>query len=330
LGLEDRLPQEMKGVRGQVVRTRPDQLLFGAHEKEIKDAYLQVVRHANNYILLVNQYFQYNRLARQIKDWKQITNDAFKAHSEGKEPRTLYLFLGTCKSEKDGMVFRTQQMANEFGTGDQFENAFKEMYDVGEDDPNNGEKRPARMKTVEDDFGKEIEVPNIDYVYPTEHLTSKDMGALHIKPLLFMFYTPIPHKGLRDSPANRFAQQVYVHAKLMIEDDAFFTLGSANTNIRSFAVDSELNIISDDGATAKKTRYDLLKEYVGEIKKEFGEEFHNTEGEVLTQTALESIYLIMKQRMQDNYEAVMIKKETIEGLIVKFHDDRTVDVVRVA
>ncbi|WP_231960277.1 phospholipase D-like domain-containing protein [Aquitalea magnusonii] len=35
---------------------------------------------------------------------------------------------------------------------------------------------------------------------------------------------------------------VYVHAKLMIVNDTFMTLGSANINTRSMQVDSELNI----------------------------------------------------------------------------------------
>lgn len=35
---------------------------------------------------------------------------------------------------------------------------------------------------------------------------------------------------------------VYIHAKLMLVDDAFMTLGSANINTRSMEVDSELNI----------------------------------------------------------------------------------------
>ena len=35
---------------------------------------------------------------------------------------------------------------------------------------------------------------------------------------------------------------VYIHSKLMIVDDVFTTLGSANINTRSMQVDSELNI----------------------------------------------------------------------------------------
>jgi phosphatidylserine/phosphatidylglycerophosphate/cardiolipin synthase-like enzyme len=49
-------------------------------------------------------------------------------------------------------------------------------------------------------------------------------------------------------------REIYIHSKLMIVDDSMFTLGSANLNLRSFAVDSEINIASDDPVTAKNLR----------------------------------------------------------------------------
>lgn len=44
-----------------------------------------------------------------------------------------------------------------------------------------------------------------------------------------------------DSPPGKW-DYVYVHAKLMIVDDVFTTIGSANINTRSMMADSELNI----------------------------------------------------------------------------------------
>jgi phosphatidylserine/phosphatidylglycerophosphate/cardiolipin synthase-like enzyme len=53
-----------------------------------------------------------------------------------------------------------------------------------------------------------------------------------------------------DSPPDNW-DYVYVHAKLMIVDDVFMTLGSANVNTRSMEVDSELNICHEHaGVTA--------------------------------------------------------------------------------
>jgi phosphatidylserine/phosphatidylglycerophosphate/cardiolipin synthase-like enzyme len=51
---------------------------------------------------------------------------------------------------------------------------------------------------------------------------------------------------------------VYVHSKLMIVDDVFTTLGSANINTRSMQVDSELNICIEDPAVTRPLREHLF------------------------------------------------------------------------
>jgi phosphatidylserine/phosphatidylglycerophosphate/cardiolipin synthase-like enzyme len=56
---------------------------------------------------------------------------------------------------------------------------------------------------------------------------------------------------------------VYVHAKVLIVDDVYANLGSANANPRSFRVDTELNLAWHDPATVRKFRTDLWKEQLG-------------------------------------------------------------------
>ena len=56
-----------------------------------------------------------------------------------------------------------------------------------------------------------------------------------------------------DSPPGKWGY-VYVHAKLMIIDDVFMTLGSANINTRSMEADSELNICHEHGAVTAPLR----------------------------------------------------------------------------
>ena len=56
---------------------------------------------------------------------------------------------------------------------------------------------------------------------------------------------------------------IYVHSKLMIIDDAFVSLGSANSNPRSYKMDSELNYAWYDKTTAEKLRSDLWNEILG-------------------------------------------------------------------
>jgi phosphatidylserine/phosphatidylglycerophosphate/cardiolipin synthase-like enzyme len=64
---------------------------------------------------------------------------------------------------------------------------------------------------------------------------------------------------------------VYIHAKLMIVDDRFFTMGSANLANRSMTVDSEINAVwvAPEGdqelhAAIRRVRTRLLLEHLGE------------------------------------------------------------------
>jgi len=56
---------------------------------------------------------------------------------------------------------------------------------------------------------------------------------------------------------------VHVHAKLMIVDDEFATIGSANLRARSFFRHSELNASFFDPATARELRCALFAEHLG-------------------------------------------------------------------
>lgn len=66
-------------------------------------------------------------------------------------------------------------------------------------------------------------------------------------------------------------EQVFVHSKLMIVDDGFMTIGSANANNRSMGLDAELNVSWEAPAhgqkefveSVKKARVDLLAEHTG-------------------------------------------------------------------
>lgn len=54
-------------------------------------------------------------------------------------------------------------------------------------------------------------------------------------------------------------KEIYVHSKLMLIDDVFFTLGSANINVRSMEADSELNIACPSPELTRQLREQLWK-----------------------------------------------------------------------
>lgn len=58
-------------------------------------------------------------------------------------------------------------------------------------------------------------------------------------------------------------REIYMHLKLLIVDDSFITLGSANLNQRSMAVDSEINIATDDPKLARDLRKRVFAQLSG-------------------------------------------------------------------
>ncbi|SEN09598.1 PLD-like domain-containing protein [Duganella sp. CF517] len=65
----------------------------------------------------------------------------------------------------------------------------------------------------------------------------------------------------RDEPLQSSDyEEIYIHAKVAVVDDAAFTIGSTNLNLRSMAIDSELNILSEAKDVAFELRTDLFRQ----------------------------------------------------------------------
>lgn len=58
-------------------------------------------------------------------------------------------------------------------------------------------------------------------------------------------------------------KEIYVHSKLLLVDDIFFTVGSANINLRSMETDSEINIASPAPELTKQWREHLWRIHTG-------------------------------------------------------------------
>jgi phosphatidylserine/phosphatidylglycerophosphate/cardiolipin synthase-like enzyme len=59
-------------------------------------------------------------------------------------------------------------------------------------------------------------------------------------------------------------REIYIHSKLLLVDDGFFSLGSANLNQRSMAVDSEINLATNDAEKATELRKRIWKQLLGD------------------------------------------------------------------
>ena len=71
------------------------------------------------------------------------------------------------------------------------------------------------------------------------------------------------YTSCRDEDSGQYKYRpVYVHAKVGVVDDAWATVGSANLNGRGMVTDSEINIATTDGASARAVRLRLWAEHL--------------------------------------------------------------------
>ena len=74
--------------------------------------------------------------------------------------------------------------------------------------------------------------------------------------------TPEPGSTLFEGEQAYF-RDIYVHSKLLVVDDVFSLLSSANINTRSMHTDSELGLAAPDPELAKQWREELWRLHVG-------------------------------------------------------------------
>ncbi|MCF6443151.1 phospholipase D-like domain-containing protein [Nereida sp. MMG025] len=80
--------------------------------------------------------------------------------------------------------------------------------------------------------------------------------------------TPISMTTMLNEEAP-YHSTVYVHAKLLLVDDVFYSIGSANYNRRGMESDPELNIGVLDGQEALRLRREIMNILVGDPMNEF-------------------------------------------------------------
>jgi phosphatidylserine/phosphatidylglycerophosphate/cardiolipin synthase-like enzyme len=203
--------------RVQIVRTQPHE-----HEKTIKSLYFQASSFARNYIYMENQYFFYPEFARHLKQERQKFYDAWAklANKPPQDAPMLHLFVVTPHPQDPGMVPRTYDTMAELGHGDAWKEQAKyssagKTKETYTNDKGENTFHPQSLKELQDTMGLKVSIARLR--------TSGMVGSQ-------MAY-----------------REIYIHSKLMIIDDVFVTLGSANMNQRSMSVDSEINF----GATGQ-------------------------------------------------------------------------------
>ncbi|MCK4154507.1 phospholipase D-like domain-containing protein [Ralstonia pseudosolanacearum] len=257
-------------VMAQILRTQSQH-----GKRDIEAMYLQAVNNTTNFVYIENQYFRFPPLADKIKEAAKVQFGA--GRDQGKHG-PLHLFVVT-NSNDDGIglgTVNTYRMLEALGRAD----TLPGVATLEREDARQASLGKQRAQAIDQQNQANQVIEDANAFLQTEDTAStrqwladaqqklKRATAKRSELEAEMKKTPsqtiesVKIDGLKvhictlvapDSPPNNW-DYVYVHAKLMIVDDVFMTLGSANINTRSMQVDSELNICHEHSGVTQPLR----------------------------------------------------------------------------
>lgn len=238
----------------QIVRTQPEEQDF-----TIKDIYFNATRVAaagTGYLYMENQYFQYQDWAEHllairknvIAGWKR---NCAKIGKGTEDLPVMHVFVVIPAPEMAQMIPRTYDTLATLGQQGGMTGQVK-MIEQANAQPKqalfgDAVDRRATMSTTQALSDVVVAANRIDK--PSELILKATFG---LRVCVAVLNACEFNQALRQW---RY-REIYIHSKLLLVDDGFFTLGSANLNQRSMAVDSEINLATNDPrhATALRKR----------------------------------------------------------------------------
>lgn len=273
--ITERLKLEVPLVRamGQIVRTQPQYQCY-----DLLTMQMESIRRARNYIYIENQYFRFDALGQLIVKVAKDLHDSGR-----KEPLHLFVVTNTTGNPLNAVGgYETYKMLDALGRLDGFPNEVRRNKKK-----ETGGVFPAEERNKHDKMEE-------DPVLPEERPGLK----IHICSLV----SP-------DSPANDW-QHTYVHSKMMMVDDILLLQGSANINLRSMAIDSEIALAVQD--TAQSNIIPQMRNAL------WGLHTKNFEG--CTGNDMQEIFLSWESLLSKNKSA-QINDEMPNCSLIKFLDE---------
>jgi phosphatidylserine/phosphatidylglycerophosphate/cardiolipin synthase-like enzyme len=167
----------------------------------------------------------------QYEPWAEHLKECVQRLRDAGSTKPVYVFILTSTPESNGMDTQTYDVASKLGCSKQMTYEHAEHVELAK-------QGKQRMPLTEEALKK----AGINVV----------MGSMWTS-------------ASNPSKASDY-EEIYIHAKVAIVDDAAFTLGSANLNIRSMAMDGELNVLCD----SKEVSYRLRCELFNQVAREEG------------------------------------------------------------
>jgi phosphatidylserine/phosphatidylglycerophosphate/cardiolipin synthase-like enzyme len=241
----------------QIVLTQPEE-----QDKTIKEIYFRAVTQASlaaGYVYVENQYFQYEDWAQHLLAERKKVVAAWKAGSvkAGKsleDMPVMHVFIVIPVPERAQMVPRTHDTLAALGQHEGM---------TGQNKMIDGYNKQPKIRSVRAGFGiiSEVEAKLPDVVRHSNGINKP--GAMKLESE-FGLKVSVAMLNVSAFDTDRWRyREIYIHSKLMLVDDVFMTLGSANLNQRSMAVDSEINIATVDYRVATDLRKRVWRMHSG-------------------------------------------------------------------
>lgn len=110
-------------------------------------------------------------------------------------------------------------------------------------------------------------------------------------------------------------REIYIHSKLLLVDDTFFALGSANMNLRSMAADSEINVATVDPDRAADLRKRIWGQLSGNTE--------NCSGGAGSRKEISVAFDDWTNLMKENAAAKDKNLKTVGGFLLPLADKRS-------
>ena len=311
INAEDTVPAALKRPASpgdcsvQVIRTQPED-----QDTSIRDVYFQatdIATMAAGYMYIENQYFQYEDWSQRLLESRRKVAERWslgckKAGKDAESMPVMHIFVVVPLPEKKQMVPRTYDalaVLGQQGTMTGQEKMIKDANELAESQQYDamGNPVPGRGALAEVvAYANAIDKPTV--------LTLEKKFGLKVSVAML---------NACDSLGGEFRyREVYIHSKLMLIDDTFMTVGSANLNLRSMAVDSEINLATVNPQLVRELRKRIWASHSD----------NQTDGGDGGQAAVEKAFSKWNRCMSNNQKA---KKggQRMNGLLLPLNDARS-------
>jgi phosphatidylserine/phosphatidylglycerophosphate/cardiolipin synthase-like enzyme len=290
----------------QILRTQPDE-----QDKTIQDLYFHVTdlaTRAGGYLYAENQYFQWEEWAQRLlrvrkMEMAQWNKSRVVAGLPLEKMPILHVFIVIPVPERADMIPRTYDTLATLGQQDHMVEQTKLI--------NKANDNHGAIHAV-DDYGRPTQVlPEV--VEHANEIKKPDMVTLESE---FGIKVCIAMLNACGQVGKKYDyREIYIHSKLLLIDDTFFTLGSANMNVRSMVADSEINIATVDPTSAAELR-----------KRIWGQLSNNSEkcdGGAGSKKEIDEAFKNWKILMMRNAQARDKNLNVVAGVLLPLLDNRS-------